>query len=408
MKKPDNSRWHMFTRNRNPLARVGHLGARLALFALLCLTPLFGQSAGAEAAAKYLKFEFPASSPLRLVSTDWGRSRVLQRGSAATAELHLVLHLENRATQPIHGLTLLFVTQDVAPGGKASISLPGLRVAPGETFPAKVDLRLLQPIAVGGQPLVAVRLDGVLFEDLSFAGDNTLNSRRLLSALELEIQRDRRHARELLHAGGKEALAREMREILARREQAPRVDMQWARRGRATTLPASEPVRFAFLNMPDSPLRPLDASVRIAANEAIEPTVRVRNLSGREIRYAEIGWIIRDLDGREFYAGTLPASDGEIALRPSGETVVRQGGVLRFSERRNVNGRMEEVPVRLGEMVGYVSQVQFADGSIWMPNRYQASTPEAIRSLRLSPEQQRLASLYARQGLDALVKDLSD
>src|SRR5690606_32936623 len=190
--------------------------------------------------------------------------------------------------------------------------------------------------------------------------------------LELEIQQDRRHARELLRAGGKESLAREMREILARREQSPRVDMQWARRGRATALPASEPVRFAFLNMPDSPLRPLDASVRIAANEAIEPTIRVRNLSGREIRYAEIGWIIRDLTGREFYAGTLPASDGDIALMPSEEAVVRQQGVLRFSERQTVNGRLEEVPVRLGEMVGYVSQVQFADGSIWMPNRYQA------------------------------------
>jgi hypothetical protein len=59
-------------------------------------------------------------------------------------------------------------------------------------------------------------------------------------------------------------------------------------------------------------------------------------------------------------------------------------------------------------MVGFVSQVQFADGSIWMPNRYQASTPAAIRNLRLSPEQQRLASLYAREGLEAVIKDLQD
>lgn len=408
MRRLGNSRWRMSTRNNNSVSELVRLGLRLAILALLCGAALFAQEDGAAAAARYLRFEFPPSSPLRLVNTDWGRSRVLQRGSAATAELHLVLHLENRASQPIHGITLLFVTQDFAPGGKASISLPGLRIAPGEAFPAKVDLRLLQPIAAGGEPRVSVRLDGVLFADLSFAGDNTLNSRRLLSTLELEIQQDRRHARELLRAGGKESLAREMREILARREQSPRVDMQWARRGRATALPASEPVGFAFLNMPDSPLRPLNASVRIAANEAIEPTVRVRNLSGREIRYAEIGWIIRDLNGREFYAGTLPASDGDIALKPSEETVVRQQGVLRFSERQNVNGQLQEVPVQLGEMVGYVSQVQFADGSIWMPNRYQASTPSAIRRLRLSPEQQRLASLYVREGLDALVKDLSD
>jgi hypothetical protein len=360
------------------------------------------------AAAEYLHIEFPVDSPLRLVDTDWGRSRIVQRGSAATAELHLVLRLENRASQAIHGITLLFVTQDFAPGGKASITLPGLRLAPGETFPAKVDLRLLQPIAAGGQPRVSVRLDGVLFADLSFRGENTLNSRRLLSALELEIQQDRRHARDLLRANGRDALAREMREILARREQSPRVDLQWARRGRTTALPASEPVRFAFLHVPDSPLRPVEGTIRIAANEAVEPSIRVQNRSGREIRYAEIGWIIRDLEGREFYAGTLPASPADFELKPSGETLVKQDGVLRFSERRSVNGRMQDVPVRLGEMVGYVSQVQFADGSIWMPNRYQASTPSAIRSLRLSPEQQRLASLYAREGLDAVVKDLQE
>jgi hypothetical protein len=320
----------------------------------------------------------------------------------------LVLRLENRASQAIHGITLLFVTQDFAPGGKASITLPGLRMAPGQTFPAKVDLRLLQPIAAGGQPRVSVRLDGVLFADLSFRGENALNSRRLLSALELEIQQDRRHVRELLRAGGRDALASEMREILARREQSPRVDLQWARGGRTTSLPASEPVRFAFLHVPDSPLRPMEGTIRIAANEAVEPSIRVQNRSGREIRYAEIGWIIRDLEGREFYAGTLPASPKDFELKPSGETLVKQDGVLRFSERRNVNGRMQDVPVRLGEMVGYVSQVQFADGSIWMPNRYQASTPSAIRSLRLSPEQQRLASLYAREGLDAVVKDLQE
>lgn len=400
--------------NRTRVLWLRHLAAPAALLLAVSGTPVLrAQGSGpapseSGAAAKYLHIEFPTDSPLRLVDTDWGRSRIVQRGSAATAELHLVLRLENRASQAIHGITLLFVTQDFAPGGKASITLPGLRLAPGETFPAKVDLRLLQPIAAGGQPRVSVRLDGVLFADLSFRGENTLNSRRLLSALELEIQQDRRHARDLLRAHGRDALAREMREILARREQTPRVDLQWARRGRTTSLPASEPVRFAFLHVPDSPLRPVEGTIRIAANEAVEPSIRVQNRSGREIRYAEIGWIIRDLEGREFYAGTLPASPADFELKPSGETLVKQDGVLRFSERRSVNGRMQDVPVRLGEMVGYVSQVLFADGSIWLPNRYQASTPSAIRSLRLSPEQQRLASLYARKGLDAVVKDLQE
>lgn len=364
------------------------------------------QDGGADAVRKYLQFDLPTDGPLELLTTDWGRSRIVQRGSAATAELHLTLRFRNDATQPIHGVTLLFRTQDFAPGGKASITLPGLHVLPGEEFPAKVDLRLLQPIAAGAQPRVVVKLDGVLFADLSFVGEDALNSRRLLSVLEMEMRQDRQYLRSLLKAGGKEALGREMLGVISRRNAFPRVDMRWARGGGSTLMPAKDPVQFALLEVPDSPLLPRDASVRIAANEAIEPTVRVENRSKRQIVYAEIGWIVKSLDGREFYAGTLPASSQQIRLEPSRSMTVKQTGILRFSERQSNGSREEEVPVKLGEMIGYVSQVQFADGSIWIPNRYSASSLAKVRNLRVSPEQQRLASLYLREGIDALIADL--
>lgn len=355
----------------------------------------------------YLRLQLPANSPIRHLDTDWGRSRVIQRGSVASAELHLTFHFQNISSQPIHGITLLLRTSGVAPGGRASVTLPGLRVAPGERFPAKVDLRLLQPVSASVRPSFEVRVDGVLFADLSFVGENSLNSHRLLTSLELEIQQDRSHLRQLLRAEGKDALGREMRQVLARQAELPRVDMRWARQGRATALPPSDDVQFAFLSLPNAPLEPLEASARIAGNEALAPQMRVRNRSQREIVYAELGWIIRDLDGREFYAGTVPVSTAKLSITPGSVSSMRQDGVLQFHEQNPTPAGNRDLPIKLGEMVAFVSQVQFADGSIWMPNRYAANAPAEIRRLRVTPEQQRLASVYLRQGVDALVADLS-
>ncbi|MCW5965838.1 MAG: hypothetical protein KIT83_17495 [Bryobacterales bacterium] len=381
--------------------------AKLLLALTLATLAALPQAPPAQVALRdTLRIELPANGPIRHLDTDWGRSRIVQRGSAASAELHLTFHFENVAAQPIHGITLLLRTAGAAAGGRASVTLPGLRVNPGERFPAKVDLRLLQPVTAGNQPAFTLRLDGVLFADLSFAGENSLNSRRLLTTLEMEIQQDRRHLRDLLRAEGKDGLGREMRQLLARQAELPRVDLRWARHGRATAIPASEPVQFAFLPMPSSPLEPLGATVRIAGHEAVAPRLQVRNRSIKEIVYAEIGWIIRDLEGREFYAGTVPATGDHIRLAPGAEALVEQEGVLQFQEQANLSGGARQMPIKLGEMVGYVSQVQFADGSIWMPDLYDSRMPARLRQLRVSPEQQRLASVYLRHGLDALVAEL--
>jgi hypothetical protein len=384
------------------------------LFGLAVLPPARAQAPAANpspaardaALRDRLRVELPAGAPIRHLDTDWGRSRVVQRGSAASVELHLTLQFQNVSSQPIHGVTLLLQSNSGAAGGRATVTLPGLRIGPGERFPAKVDLRLVQPVTAGAQPVFALRLDGVLFADLSFTGDNTLNSRRLLTALEMEIQQDRRHLRALLQTEGKEALGQEIRQWIARQSELPRVDLRWARRGRATTIPASDPVQFAFVPLPASPLEPLHATVRIAGHEAVSPRLQVRNRSSKEIIYAEIGWIIRDLEGREFYAGTVPATGDQIRLAPGAQAVVEQEGVLQFQEQPNLPGA-GQTPIKLGEMLGYVSQVQFADGAIWMPNRYDAAMPERLRRLRISPEQQRLSSIYLRHGLDALAAELA-
>ena len=65
-----------------------------------------------------------------------------------------------------------------------------------------IDLRLLRPAQIAGGPLVQVNLDGVLFQDYSFYGPNRLDSRRTMTAWEMQAQRDRKYFKAILAARG--------------------------------------------------------------------------------------------------------------------------------------------------------------------------------------------------------------
>jgi hypothetical protein len=58
-------------------------------------------------------------------------------------------------------------------------------------------------------------------------------------------------------------------------------------------------------------------------------------------------------------------------------------------------------------MVGFVNQVQFTDGKIWVPNRENLSNSTLLKVLPPSAEEQRLSDLYRRQGPEALVTELN-
>ena len=103
----------------------------------------------------------------------------------------------------IHGVTLRVVAQEVTLGGKGSVTYPSLNVGPGETFQVRIDMQLMRPSQVTGGPLVQVDLDGVLFQDLSFFGPDRLNSRRTMTACEMEAQRDREHFKRILAQAGR-------------------------------------------------------------------------------------------------------------------------------------------------------------------------------------------------------------
>ena len=345
--------------------------------------------------ASTLKVNFPEDAPVALVAADWGESRETARGSALLVDVHSSLTLRNVGPRRICGITLMVVAQALTPGGKASVSVPSLNVKPGETFPIRLDLRLLRPGA-GAGPLVQVELDGVLFDDLSFYGANRLNSRRLMTAWELEARRDRQHCRALLEAYGPQALQRYMLEVLAER---PRLGVRVSR-APATALAGAgaHPIQFACLQIPGAPLELLRGEVLLAGAQAITPRFELINRSKRTVRYFEIAWLLRDRDGVEYLAGTVPSAEATLPPGQRGQAV--QDVILRFA---TASGR----PLSVESLTGFLAQVEFADGEIWIPDRRALEDARLRRVLPPSAEEQRLAELYRRQGLSAVIQELS-
>jgi hypothetical protein len=363
--------------------------------ALVGAMALFGQDVPLDLHSS-IDIKLPPDSPVALLNTNVRDSGATQRGGAMVIDLHMALSLRNSDSRTIRGITLLVTAQEVTPGGKASVAVPSLNVASGQAFPVRIDLRLLRPLQAGAGPLVQVSLDGVLFDGFDFYGPNRLNSRRSMTVWEMEAQRDREYFKNVLASGGPEALKREMLDSLARQQERPRIDVRLSRGGRSVTS-AAEPermARFAFLKMPDAPVEAIDGWAEVAGNEARTPTIQVQNRSTRPVRYVEIGWIVKDRDGHEFLAGSVPAAESDLLLPPGKTGRVLQDTALRFS-------RSAGEPVAIASMTGFVSNVEFANGRVWVPSRI--SLPPAASS---SPEEQRLADLYRTKGLAAVVEEL--
>jgi len=350
-----------------------------------------------------IRFQLPPDAPVAVVGKDLGDSRIQARGGALVLDLRATVTLRNNSTHNIRGLTLVVLAQEMAPGGKGSVAAPSLNVAPGGSFPVRVNLRLLRPLPVPVGPLVEVGLDGVLFADFGFFGPNRLESRRTLTAWEMEARRDRQHLKAVLEADGPEALRQQLLASLKRQSDRPRLDVQVSRGARALSAAVNaligHNVAFAFLKIPDSPIEPLSGGAVVNGAEASSPRIEVANRSHRPIRYFEVGWVVRDSAGREFLAGTLPAAAG-LDLRPGRIASTLQDRSYKFI-------RPQEAPPSIAGLTGFVSQVEFADGGLWIPSRKALEHHSSLfRLLPVSPEEQRLAELYRTQGLQALIKEL--
>jgi hypothetical protein len=156
--------------------------------------------------------------------------------------------------------------------------------------------------------------------------------------------------------------------------------------------------QFAFLKFPDAPVEPVDGWADLSGNEAHSPRIQVRNLSGKTVRYVELAWLVSDQRGQQYVAASLPASDPDLYLPPGRTARVLQDTELHFSR----NGE----PVNIRKMTGFVSQVEFADGKMWVPNRQNLENAALLTVVAPSPEEQRLSDLYRKKGLQALVEEL--
>lgn len=348
-------------------------------------------AAAAMAGAQSLghKVDFPLDSPVTLLKDDFSNSQATPRGGAYAVDVRASLILRNSSGKRIRGVVLAVYANEVTPGGKGSVSLPLLDVAPGETFPVKIEVPLLRPLSAGGGLGVEVKLDGVLFDDLTFYGPDTLHSQRNMRLWELQARRDRLYYKGLLETAGSQGLQNAMLALAARTE--PRKPgVQMARR--TTNLDPERLVQFAFLDFPGSPVQPLSGEASVSASLARAPRVTVRNRSNRAVNHLEIGWLVRDRQGREFLAASMGA---DLKLAPNQFGELTQPGALRFDQ-----------PVEIESMTGYVSSVEFAGGGYWIPSRGDLDHPRLREAVPPSPEEQRLWQIYNKRGLNALIQEL--
>ena len=346
-----------------------------SLLALILCLPAMAQDIALDPNTS-VKIDLPADSPLTLISSTLGESRATTRGGALILDLHMSVTLRNAGFRRVRGVTLLITAQESAPGGKGSVARPSIDVTPGQEFTVPVELRLLRPIQAAGGPLVKVQLDGVLFDDLSFFGPNKLNSQRAMTVWETEAQRDRAYYRRILQAKGEKGLREEMLAALTR--QADRQKLESATN--VTPSPTEHVAQYAYLAVPHSPVEP---------TEATASGLDVINRSGRPIRHIELGWIARDGEGHEVAVLTPPTAS--VALAPGQKSRVPRAGK----------------PLDVPRLTGFVKQVEFNDGKVWVPTREDLSASPLFRILAPSPEEQRLADVYNKKGIQALMADLN-
>ena len=174
------------------------------------------------------------------------------------------------------------------------------------------------------------------------------------------------------------------------------------RAGRAVTSAAVSPehtAEFAFLQFPDSPVAPVEGWAQLAGNEARAPHINVRNNSGKPVKYVEMGWVVSDQSGRQYMAASVPSAEPTLNLPPGKTARLDQDTSLSFTSKGQ--------PVNVQKMMGFVNQVEFADGRVWVPNRQNLDNAILQKVLPPSAEEQRLTELYRKRGIETMVQELA-
>jgi len=246
--------------------------------------------------------------------------------------------------------------------------------------------------------MVQVSLDCAIFSDLSSYGPDRLKSRRTLLVYELEARRDRQYMANLLKSHRYDQLRQELNFGL-QDVHPQQLGFELTRDLRPTG--KQLPISVNTMAFPGAPVQAVGGHAQVSGNEIHTPRIELRNLSRKPVRSVDMGWIVRDERGRDFVAGSVPAA---MPLGPVETAVASETGTLRFS---NASGQ----PLAIGALMAFVSNVEFADGNLWIPSRTDidgATTDPVLRkALSSSPEHQRLAEVFRRKGIRGLAEELN-
>jgi hypothetical protein len=370
------------------------------LLALAVGSPASAADPDPNSVGRWLTFDFPRDSPVLPVSFTMGSSTARIKGSSMVLDLHAAFVLRNVGPKSLSGLTMRVDAQDLQ-SGKGSVTVPSLMVQPGETFPVRVDMEILRPIASGRTTtpsLVQVSLDCALFSDLTAYGPDLLHARHSLVVYELEARREREYLAVLLHNQQWAKLRDELNFGLPDAAP-PRLGFEFVR-GPLNSVLREQAFAVSPVTFSGAPVQPIGGGAQVIGNEVRSPYVELRRTSTRGVRSLELGWIVRDDHGRDFVGGSIP-----VAL--SGEAIqtvkITDSAALRFS-----NGIGQ--PMVIGALRAFVNDVEFSDGKLWIPSRNDideaTSDPVLRHELANSPEQQRLAKIYRLHGTAGLAEEL--
>ncbi len=344
--------------------------------------------------------------PLAIASKDASETEFHLRSGLMIVDLRCRLSVENTGSRHVRAVTFGVVAGPVTGGGKASVSLPSLNVAPGDSFPVNLNLKLIRPMPAPSDEFVKVSVDGVLLSDFTFFGPDQLDSRRKMTFWEKEADRDRRYFKTALALGGPEQLQAAVRASLERQQSRPKLAARLAsgtRTSETERFKDGRSLNLALLDLPDAPLELLSGTATVDGASATTPVITVKNRSQRPIQYFELGWFVDDGAGVRYVAGWVPAPSPVKPLNPGRSTSTSLDRRVVFASKSE-NAAKDQFSIN--GMGGYVSQVQFGDGTFWIPSREDIKNP-SLRVTPVSAEEQRLSDLYRRKGLEALTKELS-
>lgn len=396
----------------------------LFLFLLFALGAFAGESGQAPAPAQavdasesidprsFIHVDLPDDSPFEVVRLDYGSTRITRRESSLQLELNLALTLRNRSGKPVEGVALaLGSLKETGALGLSAIS--GIRLERGEvyTVPAKMqaDFRWPERQTAGGPrpSSIGLRLDAVLFSDGTGYGPDVTRTLSAMRLTQAESSRERRFFEALYNTGGMQrvipALERwageASRAAAADAERAPRVVGGPAgQRARS----AAQPITFRTIRFPGAPVEIVGAAARGFSMGIVDPSVEIRNVSGKRIADVQLTWLVRDARGVEYRVATLsesarPRPDQRFALNPGDHATLSYPSVIEI-------GATTLAPVVSGKV--YLRGVQYSDGSYWVPDRPALESAGLPTSITLSPEVIRLFHVYRARGAPSLLAEI--